>query len=889
MTILLTCNDTCNPIGVDKEHVRIGFAEIEKTCCQSYEFRISSSEQNIKNNIFDVGVFKEECIGNHSVNIPPYLLKQCSRYYWQVTGFENNSDSISGVTTKNSHIAFFETGLSDWTGQWICGWTDESENNQGYVQNFIKEFYIEGEVEKARLYITGLGFFDGKLNGHQLDEMKYKPLVTDYAPRVHPENPTLYTSSGHRVTYYTYDVSELIKNGDNVLDVDVADGYFYNTEKVEYAYNFSFGSPRLIYELHILVNGQWQIIKSDIDTLVCRRNYKSTLYRGDCIDFTKSDTKYTNSVVIKSDMGKLVSSTCQEDKICDVFEPLYEKSIDGGNLYDFGVNHTGGLDFIVEAKEKTIINICYAEVLDSEGKPNYDTSIFDERSPQDGREPGSHQQTTYIVDKGITEIKPLFSWKCYRYAWIKIDGNAKVNDLKSLFIHMNMDRNGHFESSDDTLNRINEVFVQTVYCNLHSGLLMDCPHREKRPYTGDGNQVMKSVFYNMDAIPFFYKWLDDMEDAQTTEGKITNTVPNFGGGGGYAWGNAICTLTKELYHYTGDMSVVKKGYEIVKKWLDYYESNRDDDYGIRSNGAEWLLGDWLATDTVVSNVHYINTCCYYIAVDTAEQLSEIVNDGRSKEWNDLKQKIAHCINNVFYDKEKVMYGNGVQGEDVLALSLGIVPKEYETSLKNKVENHYTKEMDYHFDTGIVLTPVLINYLTENGYRDIAFGMMTAKTYPSYYTLMENETTFSEHWSKKWPDFYVGEIGKSRLIKGGADLSHCHPMYGSVVAWLYEKVAGMNLGKLFEKRIEFTPYFTDYLTSAKAGKNTAYGQVSIDWKNTDEGLIIKTTLPDNLTGHCRFPSKYKMIKCLSSDQIFEINEDGYFDLEIPSGNIEFVTI
>lgn len=461
-------------------------------------------------------------------------------------------------------------------------------------------------------------------------------------------------------------------------------------------------------------------------------------------------------------------------------------------------------------------------------------------------------------------------------------GGGKTVNMKSLFIHMDMERNGHFISSDEILNRINEMFVQTAYCNLHSGLLTDCPHREKRPYTGDGNQVMKSLLYNMDAVPFFYKWLEDMADAQTPDGKIPNTVPNFGGGGGYAWGNAVCTLTKELYKYTGDKKVVEKGYQILVRWLDYYKENRDEDCIIRSNGAEWLLGDWLATDTVISNVHYINTACYYIAADTAEYLAKITDDGCAEKWRQLKIQIADSINRIFFDKEKLAYGHGVQGEDVLALAIGIVPEEYRKPLQDKVERHYTEETDYHFDTGIVLTPILINYLTEHGYRELAFRMMTAKSYPSYYTLMENETTFSEHWSKKWPDYYVGEIGNSRLIKGGGDLSHCHPMYGSVAAWLYEKVAGLDLGLLHQRQVQITPYFTENLKWAKADKTTPHGKISVEWEHTEQGLKLRTEIPENLTGICHFPSTYKVMRCQSSGEVFETDEEGYFHFTVPSG-------
>ena len=258
-----------------------------------------------------------------------------------------------------------------------------------------------------------------------------------------------------------------------------------------------------------------------------------------------------------------------------------------------------------------------------------------------------------------------------------------------------------------------------------------------------------------------------------------------------------------------------------------------------------------------------------------------------KKWKPLRKRIIAGINKVFFNKEKLSYGHGVQGEDVLALAMGIVPKKYEKPLKEKMEQHYRVETDYHLDTGIVLTPILIEYLTENGYTDIAYKILTAKTFPSYYNLMENDTTFSEHWSKQWPDYYVGD-SNSRLIKGGGELSHCHPMYGSICSWFYEKIAGINLTGLWRKEVEITPYFTDCLEWAKADKMVPYGRVSIEWENARDNLTLKCKIPQGLIGNVEFPSKYKKLKCLSTAQIFEAEKDGYFRFTLPAGEWSFKT-
>lgn len=876
MKLLMSCNGREKALGVDKEHVRLSFKVQERHKAAYYEFQISSSKENLINGIFDVGCFSETCPGNHSLWIAPELLEPMTRYYWQVM-------AQTDVGVDLSRPSWFETGPETWVGEWITGWDDPAGVPKGRTYQFEKRFLVTGKIESARLYISGLGYFDATLNRQRIDDSWFIPQVTDYAPRENTGNPLLGVSKNHRVMYYTYDAQPYMKEGENVLEIEVADGYFYNTEKAEYAYDFSFGAPRLFYELHLIVDGKREVIRSDPDTFVRETNQISLLYHGDCRDATRKEQVCRKSKRLAEQMGNMVAPGCPDDKICQVFTPLQETEMDGGILYDFGINHTGGLKLKVEAKEENAkVHICYAEVLEESGRPNYETSIYDERMPDDGRIQGTHQQNTYILKKGENLLEPRFTWKCYRYAWVQITGEAKVQEIQSLFIHMDLKQDGHFTSSEEILNRIHEMFIQTLYCNLHSGLLTDCPHREKRPYMGDGNQVMKSVLYSMDAVDYFYKWLDDITDAQETTGKIPNTVPNFGGGGGYAWGNAICTLTKELYHSTGDRKVVEKGYEIIQHWLEYYEQNQDEDGIIRSNSGTWLLGDWLAPDTIVSNVYYISTACYYIAVETAEYLAGILEDPRMDDWKKRKEEIAEGINRIFFNREQLQYGYGKQGEDVLALALGIVPEPYIEPLKQKVEQHYRSETDYHFDTGIVLTPILLQYLTEQGYEEIACRMMTATTYPSYFNLMEGDTTFSEHWSKRWPDFYLGEIGNSRLVHGGSDMSHCHPMYGSTVAWLYEKVAGLDLSHMYQKQVHITPYCTEYFKRAGADKKTPYGKVSVEWEQKKHGLQLHLQIPENVTGVVRFPSTYKKLRCSELGLEVQADQKGYFKFTIPSG-------
>ncbi|MBO5078743.1 MAG: family 78 glycoside hydrolase catalytic domain [Oscillospiraceae bacterium] len=862
MTFTLTCCGRTDPIGVDKLNIRLSFGTDGSAELRSYEITLREADSGRL-----VWVRQGTPADGFTAMADPAALQDATGYTWQVRAV------LADGTAAASQTAFFETGICQWQGKWIG-----LPAQPGQVLEFRKDITLGHSPTKARLYICGLGFFQPKLNGLRLDERYFIPPLTDYATR--PQIP--YTISGHRVTYYTYDVTELLRSGSNVLTAQVSDGYYGNWEKagLEPQPDMGFGQPGLIYELHIQDRSGLHRIVSDSDTQARPTNEVSRLYSGDMIDFTREEAPYVPASLISPPDGVMTSPMCGEDRVARILTPVASWKTEAGTVYDFGVNHSGGLRFTALANRETTLRIRFAEVRNEDGSLNFDTGTWYADPVEAGAPICAPQENTYRLKPGANEIEPKFGWFCYRYALIPDE--VQIRGLCSLFIHMDVEQNGSFSCAEPLLEQIHDMFVHTLRCNMHAGVLSDCPHRERLPYTGDGSLVMKSACYSLDATGFFYKWFRDLLDTQTADGLVPNSAPYMGGGGGYAWGNALCTASRLLYQLTGDKTAARQGYGAICRWLEYYESKRDEDYIIRSNSHTWLLGDWLAPEVVTSNVYYISTVCYLQAAKTALFFAGILEPADCEKWQALTEKITEGINRVFFNEKTRTYGNGVQGENMLALAEGIVPEAYRSQMEADLRHHYTVETDYHLDTGIVLTPVLIEYLTDHGFRDIAWRIMTAKTYPSYYNLMENDTTFSEHWSKKWPDYYFGENGNSRLVKGGGDLSHCHPMYGSVAAWLYERVAGLDLSQLYRKRVYIKPYFMDQLTWAKAEKTTPFGKVSVAWTREDGRLRLTLSVPQGLTAYCCFPAQCRGLINPFSNAIYKPDQTGAFQFTLGAG-------
>lgn len=256
----------------------------------------------------------------------------------------------------------------------------------------------------------------------------------------------------------------------------------------------------------------------------------------------------------------------------------------------------------------------------------------------------------------------------------------------------------------------------------------------------------------------------------------------------------------------------------------------------------------------------------------------------AKEYTELKKNIRKNIYRSFYNQRNGNFCSGVQGENVLPVFYGVAEGKRKEKLLQNTADYYVKERKFRIDTGIVATPVLIECLTDNGLASLAYKIMTEKSVPSYYDMMKGETTLSECWDKKWPAYCF----EDNLAVKNTACSRNHPMFGSLVAWLFKRVAGLDLSCLGKRKIYFKPGFIGILKNASAFKDTLFGMTGIEW-NVRDGPRIKLLIPDGLKGELTFVTEEKKWQVLGKTSETVETKNGILSLTFNSGEYEITTI
>lgn len=884
----LTCEYLHNPSVVDVLQPRLAWINIadegERGQTQTaWQIRVSSSKKLLNNpDLWD----SKKVENNKSIRVKYNGIKLESRQdcWWQVRVWDKN-----GVVSDWSEPAFWRMGLlniSDWQAIWIgAPWQNEEtlpiptdrrthlpEQLPPPAPMFRKEFTVEKEIEKAVVYVTGLGYFELYLNGEKVGDDVLVPNQTNYSKRPGLSNRFIQLDDNfkeYRVMYLAYDVKEQLKKGGNVIGSIIGNG-FYNPSS---PWTEGYGSPRFIAQLHvtysdgseevIATDQSWKVGKSAIlmDMIYYGEHYDARLEQPGWCRVGFDDSKWKNAAVRKAPTGKLVAQTAHPDKVVERLKPVrIEKIYNGNYIVDFGVEISGWVKLSnVKAPAGHKIEIKYLG-------NNF-----------------SGDNSYIFSGKGNENYAARFNWFVFREVEIvNWKGELSPEQITAEVVHTFVEESATFETSNSLFNQVNKIWKRSQTDNMHGGIASDCPHRERSAYTGDAQVSCVTVMHNFDVKSFYYKWIHDIIGAQNVEtGYVPNAAPwQPGSGGGVPWGAAICIIPWEFYQHFGAADILEDSYPAMKEYIRYMQSWVDADgimfskrKGTDGKILKWFnLGEWVAPGELPAD-DLVHTFYFWRCADFTSKSAKVLgNLDEAKKYADLAEATKQAFHKRFYDAEKGSYG--VAGSNIFALKMGVPKNQYKKVVKALKEN--IKSNDGHLDTGIFGTQFFFEVLSENGMHDLAYEAMNKKDEPGYGRWLElGATTTWEQWSTEG--------------------SHNHPMFGGGLVWYYRKLAGMNTD--FEepayRHIIFRPQPVDELSFAKYYNNTSYGEAGIFWQKENGSFSMEVTVPVGSWATVYVPASKNMKvlesgkEVLNSEFISSFGEEnGYEIFAVKSGIYKF---
>lgn len=720
-------------------------------------------------------------------------LESAKTYYWKVR-YWDRQDRPSAY----SEAARFHTGLlarAEWSGKYITG-----------ANQLRKEFTLKQRPRRAWVFVTGLGYYELRLNGKKVGDHALDPGWTTYEKRV---------------LYAGYDVTRRLHEGANAVAVTLGSGW-YAGEKTP---------PTALVEIRIeLEDGAVVRVASDETWKTAPGPILSeSVYHGERYDARRETPGWDRpgfdaaawkpaTVNAAPPKGELSAQTMPPIRVVDGIVPLRMSSPKSGvYVYDMGQNFSGWVELRVKGPRGTEVRLRHAETL----YPNGNLNVENLRRAK--------ATDVYVLRGGDAEevYQPRFTYHGFRYVELSgFPGTPKLDSVHAKVVHTDVAPTGGFSSSNDLLNRLHHNILWGITSNLHS-VPTDCNQRDERMgWLADAHLYAEPALLNFDAAAFYTNFLRNIRDAQDDAGAIPDTVPHRYGGrpADPAWGAAYPLITWFLYEYNGDRRILEEHYEGVKKWTELLRSQSRDGVLPPSRYGDWVPVQKTPTDLVA-------TFFYYYSAHLTSRMAMVLGkaeDGAA--YARLAGEIKDAFNRKYWDAGTMSYGNGTQTAQILPLYLDLAPNDWRGPARNRLTDDIVYANNTHLTTGIIGAKYVMELLTRTGRADLAYEIVTQKTYPSWgYMIERGATTLWELWQEK---------------TGPSMNSHNHPMFGSVDAWFYNALAGVNLDpeRPGYERIRIEPQTVRDLEWVSGSIETLRGPVISSWRRTPDELHLETTIP-----------------------------------------------
>jgi len=839
----LRCEYRVDPLGTDVVKPRLSWVIESDQRAQkqsAYQILVADGEENLKQNkgsLWDTGKVESDQT-THIVYQGRPLASQM-RCYWKVRIWDKD-----GKASAWSKPAMWSMGLlrdEDWKALWI-GYDaplESSEKNRAEPGALLlppprylrKDFTLKMPIRRAAVYATALGIYELHINGERVGRDYFTPGWTDYDTRVY---------------YNTYDVTSLLRKGDNSIGAILADGWYagHIGWKGDNRRDHYGSKTRLRAQLHVeYADGTTEIISTD-------RSWKASTGPLQEADFLMGETYDARKEMPGWDAPGFEDRAWQPvnvtthinakvqaypgvtvRKMAEIKPVKITEPTKGVYVFDLGQNFAGFVRLKVTAKQGKKIVLRFAERLNRDGTA-YTANLRSARSID-----------TYICRGGREETwQPRFTFHGFQYVEVTgFSGKPGAGAITGVALSSDTPVVGSFECSDRMANQL----YSNIYWSQRANFIdipTDCPQRDERMgWTGDSVNFVRSATFNTDIAAFYTKWLVDLEDAQSKEGAFPDIAPRkvHIREGTAAWADAgvICPWT--IYQVYGDKRIIEKHYKAMARWIEYCRNNSD-----QLLRSECWPGDWLNIQAETPK-DVIATAFFAYSTNLMSRIAEALGKkADAAKYNHLFKQIKQAFNNAYVAENGRIKGN-TQTAYVLALKFDLLPNDKRSLAADYLVDDI-KQRNWHLSTGFVGTKNLMTVLTDIGRPDVAYRLFHNDTFPSWgFSIRHGATSIWERW-----DGWTPEKG----FQNPKMNSFCHYSFGAVCEWMFKTVGGIDTDGPGYKRIIIRPRPGGKLTYAKTSYKSIHGKIATHWRRSGNTLKLDITIPANTTATVYMPAR-----------------------------------
>ncbi len=718
---------------------------------------------------------------------------------------------------------------SRWIGSPLAEPADDSlkYEHSGAVR-FRKPFDLGQSVKSAVLRITAAGYYSVWVNGTEAAEYRLDPAWTDYSKRI---------------WYREIDVTRLLAKGENLISAELAGGWYdplplrlwghLNLRK-----QMPVGKPALLAELAItLEDGSVTIIPSDQTWRTAASSiYKTSVYLGEWVDESImpanwnelfwQDNGWSFAAEVPGPGGLLMPAPFPPVVRSASYKPAdIWMTADSAWIIDFGTNLAGIIRYEGPSTPGDTLIFRFGERIYPDSTLNVMTGVAGQIKRKGVGGPGAPDvayQVNGVVPAGDRVLfEPRYTFHGFRYVEVTgMKDKPMAESFTAFRLNTDVAVTGTLTTDADWLNRMLEVSNQTFLSNL-AGVQSDCPAREKFGYGGDINATAESYLFMHDMKDFYVKTLHDWADAMR-DSVFVDTAPFVGiKYCGLSWESAYLLVQNQLFNFYRDTALVREWYPANLRWMDKVKLIHPE--GLVRQG----LGDHESLKPVppllTGTMHHLQV------LRAMHSFAGAVKDtAGTVRFKTEVQNLENLIIDSLWNRPPGEIRNRQSWYAALLYHDVLQEDERAEATRRLLES--IEEEDGGLITGIFGTQWILEALSKSGNHQLAFDLVAREDYPGWrHMINHGATTLWETWKESDNTF-----------------SQNHPMFGSVVAWLYRWLAGFRMEGAPGARILLAPAPVEDVNRLSATLELPEGEVRVEWHKRKNRLIFKVRLPGGVT-------------------------------------------